>query len=343
MPNSPIAFSRRPHREGDDVLLLDLLRAGFGTWPKVEIQCEPIDHLRWKCSNKPESPGLHRITEVDGQAVSSVFCWVQQVKVGDRWLRNIQGTDRVVHPGFQRRGMGEAITRWRSEHPDDQPCDFQFGPRSGHPAMIRLSERAKQRARSFELGNRIRVLTLPLVDDAGEPVDPPLAASAIGGEIRAVERFDSRMDTFSERASHPYQFFVERGSTHLNWRYADPRAGRFAIRYAEQDGALVGFSVLRISFDRGYIADLLALPDRLDVAAALLDEAIAHLAATHVRRIDWWVNVRHPYQQLARERGFFDKRVVDISCFPHNPALDLSFLTDPSVPAHIAAGDTDLV
>lgn len=343
MSETPPTFSRRAHREGDDVLLLDLLRAGFGTWPKVELQCDPIDHLRWKCANTPESPGLHRITEVDGQAVSSVFCWVQQVKVGDRWLRNIQGTDRVVHPDFQRRGMGDAITKWRREHPDDQPSDFQFGPRSGHPAMIRLSERAKQRERSFELGNRIRVLSLPLVDDAGEPADPPPAGSGIGGQIRAVERFDSRMDVFSERASHPYQFFVERGSTYLNWRYADPRAGRFAIRYAEQDGALVGFSVLRISFDRGYIADLLALPDRPDVAAALLDEAIAHLAAMHVGRIDYWLPARHPYQALTRERGFTDKRVVDISIFPHNSAVDFTFLTDPSVPVHIAAGDTDLV
>jgi hypothetical protein len=34
----PLQFTRRPHREGDDVALLQLLRAAFGEWPNVEIQ-----------------------------------------------------------------------------------------------------------------------------------------------------------------------------------------------------------------------------------------------------------------------------------------------------------------
>ena len=166
MSDAPLTFSRRPHREGDDVLLLDLLIAAFGQWPKVEIQCDPIDHLRWKLSNTPEAPGLHRITEVDGQPASSVFCWVQSVKLRDRLYRNIQGTDRVVRPEVQRRGLAGAINEWRRQHREDQPCDFQFGPRSGHPALLHMQERLGE---SITIGNRVRVLTLPLLDDASAP------------------------------------------------------------------------------------------------------------------------------------------------------------------------------
>lgn len=337
MSGAPLRFSRRPHRVGDDVLLLDLLRAAFGRWPKVELQVDPIDHLRWKLANTPESPGLHRITEVDGRPASSVFCWLQQVKLRDTVYRSIQGTDRVVHPDFQRRGLADEIGRWRREHADDQPCDFQFGPRSGHPAMIRLSERAQRRPTSFAIANRIRVLTLSLRAGAGA------RAASDACTIRSADRFDQHMDNFWPRAAEPYDFIVKRTADYLNWRYADPRAGLFTIRLAERDGELLGYSVLRLSHGRGYIADLLALPDRLDVAASLFDDAVAHFAGRAIPRIDCWLPVRHPYQPLARERAFVDKRVVDIDVYVHNPALDLSFLSDPTVPVHLSAGDTDLV
>ena len=345
MSDSPLTFSRRAHRTGDDVLLLDLLVAGFGKWPKVEIQCDPIDHLRWKLSNTPEAPGLHRITEVDGKPAASVFCWIQNVKLRDTLYRNIQGVDHVAHPDFQRRGLVAARTEWRRNNPDDQPCDFQFGPLSGHPALVHMHQRAEQAGTSLGIGNRIRVLTLPLRDDAGARIEQaaPPAPSASACTIRAVDRFDDRIDDFWQRAAAPYDFIVERTKDYMNWRYADPRAGLFSIHLAEHDGELLGYSTLRVSHERGYIADLLTLPGRLDVAAALVEDAVLTLAALAVSRIDWWVNVRHPYQQLVRARGFVDKRVVDLSCFPHNPALDLSFLTDPAVPVHISAGDTDLV
>jgi len=340
----PPAFTRRAHRAGDDRLLLELLLLGFGTWPKVEVQCDPIDHLRWKLSNTAEAPGIHRITEVDGKPAASVFCWIQNVKIRDRLYRNIQGVDHVAHPEFQGRGLVAARTEWRRNNPDDQPCDFQFGPLSGHPAMVHMRQRAQQAGTSLGIGNRVRVLTLPLLDDAGARVEQALLSpEPCDFTIRVAESFDDRIDDFWLTGAEPYDFIVERTKDYMNWRYADPRAGLFSIHLAERDGELLGYSTLRLSHERGYIADLLTLPDCLDVAEVLLEDAVVTLAALAVTRIDWWIPLRHPYQQLARARGFVDKRIVDIGLFPHNPALDLTFLADPSVPVHFAAGDTDLV
>lgn len=341
----PPAFTRRAHREGDEAMLLDLLVQAFGRWPKIEIACDPADHLRWKLSNTPEAPSIHRITEVDGSPAASVFCWIQNVKLRHGLYRNIQGVDSVAHPDFQRLGLFAARTEWRKQHPDDQPCDFQFGPVSGHPALVHMHQKAEQEGRSLVIGNRVRVLTLPLDEDTSARIERAAVpgASSAPLDIRAVDAFDERIDSFWPLAAAPFEFIVERTRDQLNWRYADPRAGRFSIRLAERDGQLLGYAALRLSHDRGYIADLLTLPERLDVAGALLADAVVTLAALSVSRIDWWVNVRHPYQELARERGFEDKRVVDISLFPNNPALDLTYLADPSVQVHVAAGDTDLV
>jgi hypothetical protein len=322
-----------------------MLEAAFGRpWPRVEIQCDPIEHLRWKLSNTPEAPGIHRITEVDGKPAASVFCWIQNVKLRDGLYRNIQGVDSIADPKFQRLGLFHARAEWRKQHPDDQPSDFQFGPVSGHPALAHLHQKAEQEGRSLVIGNRVRVLTLPL-DHAADRIERAAspAPSSATCDIRPVEAFDDRTDAFWLRAADPYEFIVERTKDQLNWRYADPRAGLFSIHLAERQGEMLGYSALRLSHGRGYIADLLTLPDHLDVAAALLEDAIYTLVGLSVSRIDWWVPIRHPHQRLARERGFVDKRIVDISLYPNKPSVDLTYLTSPSVPVHIAAGDTDLV
>jgi hypothetical protein len=331
-----LEFTRRPHRPGDEEPLLDMLRAAFGRWPAVEIEVDAVDHLRWKLSSSPESPGLHRITEVNGEMASSVFCWVQRLKVGDRLARNIQGTDRVVHPRFQRRGLADAIGRWRRLHADDQPCDLQFNVRSGHPAMLRLEERA--RPRPFILANAIEVLSLPL-DVRFAADDRP------AGAVKEVASFDERIDAFWVEAGRPYAFMVARGKDYMNWRYADRRAGRFMIHIAEEAERLVGYVVTRISWQKGYIADLLALPNRDDVVLSLLAAAGPRLQQANVERIDWWLPASHPYQSVARALGGRLRREVALTAYPHKPRseLDLSFLREEGTAVHIAAGDTDLV
>jgi hypothetical protein len=101
--------------------------------------------------------------------------------------------------------------------------------------------------------------------------------------------------------------------------------------------------VLRLSHDRGYIADLLALPAASTSPRPSSTTPSRTSPGMPASRIDCWLPVRHPYQPLARERGFVDKRVVDIDIYVQNPALDLSFLAGPAVPVHLSAGDTDLV
>jgi hypothetical protein len=210
--------------------------------------------------------------------------------------------------------------------------------------MIVLGERAQQTGTALSLGNRVRVLTLALLDESGVPVEPPTTNLSVGDvTIRATDSFDDRIDDFWMAAAEPFAFMLERTRDQLNWRYADPRAGLFAIHLAEHGDRLLGYSVLRISHERGYIADLLALPRRLDVVKALVDDAVFTLGAIGASRIDWWLANNHPYQEVARGSGFVDKRIVDIDLFPRKNSPDLTFLADPSVVVHIAAGDTDLV
>ena len=334
----PIEFTRRPHREGDEEPLLEMLRAAFGEWPNVEIQVEAIDHLHWKLDGPGGAKGLHRITEVDGRMASSTFCIVQWLKARDRRLHSIQGTDSCVHPDYQKRGLAEAIRRWRRQHPSDQACDVQFGVRSPHPALLRIRKRMSQ---VQTIANELQSLSLDL------PAPAPAAASSLetaAWGIRPIERFDERIDGFWREAAKPYSLIVEKTAEYLNWRYADPRAGLFSIRLAEQGGDVLGYAVLRSSRGKGYLADLLALPGRFDVVQGLVADAVMQVREAGASRLDCWLPAVHPYQDVLRDAGFmFRGTPTAVEIYIHNPDVDLSFLSDPHATVHICAGDTDLV
>jgi hypothetical protein len=330
----PLEFTRRPHREGDHVALLKLLDAAFERWPACEITVDRIDHLRWKLSS-PGASRLHRITEVDGRIASSTFCIVQEVKVRDRVLHGIQGVDSCVHPDYQRRGLVEAIIRYRAANVDEQPCDIQFGVRSPHPAFQRIRGRAPDPV--WPIANRLQALSM-----AGPGPGPPRGSA--GCAIRVVERFDHHIDGFFEEAARPFDFIIARTKDYLNWRYADPRAGRFAIRVAEQGDELLGYAVGRVSHGKGYIADLLALPDRLDVVEALVNDAARYLWDAGVSRVDCWLPAVHPYRDVLERAGFAFRRFpTNLDVIQRTKDIDLSFLEDPAAAVHVCAGDTDLV
>lgn len=337
---------------GTDAALLHLLLVAFGRWPAVEIQVDPIEHLRWKASGLEDSAQLHRITEVDGRIASSVFCIVQRIKVRDGEARSILATDRCVHPDFQRRGLAQAIGRWRRKHPDEQPCDIQFGVQSPHPALQRIRKRVSSGV--YDIANELQAMSLALRprpgEDAGDTQqasDPPRAAAAraaVSWDIVAAERFDKRIDDFWRRAAQPFDFIVVRTEAYMNWRYADPRAGRFAIRLAEEDDELLGYAVLRISHGKGYIADMLALPGRLDVVRSLIDDAVPQLWELGAFRVDCWLPAVHPYQTPLREAGFtFRKRPAELDVNLREMDIDVEFLAEPDAAIHVVAGDTDLV
>lgn len=334
--DNPIEFTRRPHHEGDEVALLELLRAAFGEWPHVAIQVAPIEHLRWKLDGPGGAKGLHRITEVDGRMASSTFCVVQWVKARGNMLHSIQGTDSCVHPDFQQRGLLEGIVRWRREHPHDQACDIQFGVRSPHPAYHKVRKRLSG---PQTIANELQALSVDLQGAAA-----PTTGTSSGLKVHQIEAFDERIDQFWHVASERYDLIIQKTAEYLNWRYADPRAGAFSILLAEEANEILGYAVLRSSRGKGYIADMLALPGRSHVVRELIVSALTYFHDLGAARVDCWLPSVHPYQTVLRKAGFaFRNTPTAVETYVHNPDIDLSFLSNPNAAVHICAGDTDLI
>jgi hypothetical protein len=246
-------------------------------------------------------------------------------------------------------------------------CDLEFGGFARHPAMLKLHEQDGR----IPLGGGMETLIAPLTVRSAarvlklQPGRSPaeLARSAVafaqwtmsrrahqnrrhGVTIRDVERFDGRVVAFGAEAVEPFEFVLERTQAYLNWRYADPRAGAFGIKLAEEYGRMAGYAVLRKTNGNAHLADILASPGRDDVVEALAVAALEHFREAGEPTVHFLMAKNHVYEQTLRRCGFAGKRKrkVPPDFLPMRLAEDeLGSLTKPDLRSHFVLGDTDTI
>ena len=341
----PPGWAPRFYEQRDEEAVLRLLPEAFDGWPKVTATVPAPEHLRWKLASHPSGPRQCLVAEIDGRVVGFQCYWFQQLKIGDRLLLAKQSMDFCVHPDFQRMGIRTAMQRMAQRSPR-RNFQVNFGLTSGHPAMRKL-ERNAIRANlpgPTRLANSIEALVRKRSAGGPAPV-PSLEDGEDAWTLRRVPAFDRRIDAFWEQAAQPFVAIVARRCEYLNWRYADARAGNFSITVALEGGAILGYIVSCVSRGRGYIADLLALPGRTEVADALIGRSVADLDNAGSSTIECWSPRHHPYRELWQAWGFSHRRrEVPISMRHAREYVDdMPFRDDPKAAVHITIGDTDLV
>lgn len=330
-------FAWRRYRAGDEEGLLRLLERTFDGWPAIETSVEPIDHLRWKIHAERDPPLMHSIIEADGRIVGAVLAFLQSFKIGGTVVGGRQGTDIAADPDFQGQGVGKLlIEAGERENPKHYDFELHVGSRSRHPAMSTV--RSQVYDASSPLAHEVEVLMAPL---AGPP--PSVGAHSAWSISEATE-FDDRIGPFFEEASTPFDLIVVRTKDYLNWRYADPRAGRFRIRLAESGGRLVGYSVTTSLRRHGYIADLLTLPGRVDVAESLLHDALAAFREAGLQSGRCWAPHGHPYLGALGRSGFTGrKQPRHVTYRAHRNPERAHVLSEPEARVHLMIGDSDNV
>ncbi|MEZ4503894.1 MAG: hypothetical protein R3C39_14825 [Dehalococcoidia bacterium] len=168
-------------------------------------------------------------------------------------------------------------------------------------------------------------------------------AGSRGFRITTTERFDERFEAFIAVASGAFDFIHERSLAFLNWRYRDARAGSFVVRAVEHGDDVLGYIATRIDGQRARIGDLLVLPNRDDVTAALLEDAISLGRRHGVSTLEMRLAKRHPYRGAAHRAGFVVRReTAGETIETYGDRLpELTLLRDPNAQVHITLGDSD--
>lgn len=342
--------------------ILALYARAFTRWPRLDPPVSRAEYLRWKM----ESPGAPFAAVVGRLGSRLVFARTvvrYDVRVHGARRVMIDLPDLAVEPEYQGQRISSVGSAWAEQR---LPSDLQIED-STHPRVAGRTLRTGSRP----VANCVR--PLHLVCDVRRWASEwrsirriPEAAAVLAarwlaagwslharrsraasptGAIRTVTRFDARADCFFERAAAPFDLIFEAGRDYLNWRYCDRRAGPFVVRAFERAGELEGYAVARAAPPEGFVAELLALPGRLDVVEALARDVTGLLREKGAARIVCWLPARHPYRSVLRRLGF-------LSLGRHFPSRyraervrleDLEFLERRSARLHYVIGNTDIV
>ncbi len=148
---------------------------------------------------------------------------------------------------------------------------------------------------------------LRLVDEA--------LGSAFGGGLRAevIEEFDESFDELFEKVASGVPCVPEKDAAFLRWRYG-PGSPQYPVTVlGVKDGeTLLGYAVLMVisTGQDGYVLDLTTLPERRDVAQALLRESIRFFrqAGVQIIRYRFAGSPTSPRPDDLRRLGFFYRK-----------------------------------
>jgi GNAT superfamily N-acetyltransferase len=330
MASAPPGWFPRYYRPEDDEQIVELLQASFDGWPKVEVAASPLDHLRWKLASPVNAWRQNIVGEAAGRLISTRLYVLRDSSVCGRPMICKLGLETCVHPDYRNAGVMSVIQDYADERLQEIDVHLLY---SQHPALLHI--RKRQTVVPFR-----RIISLVRTADAAPEATAPTAWT-----IEERPSFDSRIDVLFDRAKQEFALLLDRKQQFMNWRYCDPRGGAFSIKTAEQDGHFLGYIVTTIAHGEGYIADLLALPGRLDIVDSLVAAAIDSLRTAGVARTESWTSRGHPYEEVLARRGFDQKkRTIRFSYRPCRASLaDLSGLRDASSAIHLMPGDTDVI
>ena len=145
-------------------------------------------------------------------------------------------------------------------------------------------------------------------------VDEALGGVSGGGlRVEVLEGFDESFDELFEKVASSVPCVPEKDSSFLRWRYG-PGSPQFPVSIlgVKEGEALLGYAVLMVTLSGqdGYVLDLTTLPERCDVARALLWESVCYFrrAGAQIVRYRFLESTTTPQTSDLRRLGFFYRK-----------------------------------
>ncbi len=352
-------FVARAAELTDAPAMLRVVQHAFRRWPAVPIDVSPLEHLEWKMTPPGGDVRYHTVVTLDGEVVASKLRWVARDRLRGHEYVTDSGADFAVAPTYQGRGLGRLTVDFETKG-DRSRGEIAFDlvstnviirdaiGREGKIARPLCAWSRPLRARSFVSANLRSGGPFRLARAAITALARRVAGRREVGALEVVlfDRFDQRADALWSEAQLQFDFARVRDAEFLNWRYADPRAGRANILGAVEAGELLGYAVVRPAERSLNLADLLVHPGHPDAGIALLRSASELGRVEGATSIIAWLPPAHPYEELLSAAGFVPSRTALANEYfqprGHDQAAPLlEAFADPSLREHVTMGDFD--
>jgi hypothetical protein len=322
-------YEIRLYQSGDEKQIIPLLESVFGRWPGLANGCNPPEHWRWKYQENP----FKRLDQIavgvsKNLIVGCRHSFPLRIKIGNGVFWGVHIGDTVVSPSFRRMGIWTKMNELNEQKMRESGLSLCYCV-TNNPILVKsLTKRyrkfphivmnlsrindvdlhLKKRSVKYAFMKKNGFRLLELINRFRNTLRPS-TSSYYDFYIQEVNIFDDRINVFWEEIKDQYSFIIERSPDYLNWRYCDPRAGNYLIKIAHGDGKILGYIVLTINkhqkdYPLGNIVDLLALPNRPNVADALIVDAVNHFTRNNINFISCLAIKNHPYSAIFKRNGF---------------------------------------
>jgi hypothetical protein len=358
--------------------VIDLVRRAYNGGPVwFQLPVAPEEHLLWKLAS-PLGAAVTYIRDGAGQVVGFTGTVKRSWLIQGQRVVGQDGIDLALDPSWQQRGVPRAAQRARRGEGWQPGVEFGLGWAT-HPANRKIAIEQGRIAPGNPVHDYVRVLRPSWRRNRRTLRGPSRTAAQIistersryqsalrtlrlfggfirslaerrphrparGLTIRTADRFDE-LAAFLPKALSGFDFIQERTPEYLQWRYLDPRSGPFTVRVAEEGRTPLGYAITAVRDGEAYVADLLVLPEREDVAAAMLRDVVAVARQSGVDAVRIRLPGRHRYTAAVRRSGFFDlgARAGELlNPGPSDPA-HFELFSEADLSVHLVYGDSDVV
>ena len=300
----------------------------------MDLQCTLLEHWTWKHVDNPFEKSIILVAQKNGRVVGANHTILLKIKIGDEVAIGGQATDLAVHPDFRRIGVRTKMRVSKYGYCERAGVKFYLAV-SGNPIVIRSEIRRRNPQFPHRILNLVKLEDIDLqlqkmpvknawIKKFGYHAVKTMNSlrNAFTGikhpnqdiKISEITTFDERIDEFWSKVSEHYRYMVERNQDYLNWRYCDPRAGGFRVKIATEGSKVLGYGVLKINrfledYHVGFIVDLLTLPNRPEVAKALVVDAVDYFEENDVNIVNALVISGHPYERILKRHGFLESGI----------------------------------
>lgn len=275
-----MGFIARRYEEGDEIKIVDLLTKIFGKWPQFDLDCDPVAHWKWKYLENSSKKSTVTLVDDGGKIIGSHHRIYNRAKLGSKTQLIAQATDLGTHPEYRRMGVNTLLNQQNKDlEKYDQmkltywvttnPIVIDSNKKGGSSpfvhnvnSLIKIRDIEKH---FIARGNTdfVKKTGLQMINKINQ-VKQTFQQKNDDKNIRKINYFDEKIINFWEKSSSSYNFMMEATPEYLNWRYCDPRGGKYSIYIYEKNEKIQGYIVLRINrmdpnYSEGYIVELSAL------------------------------------------------------------------------------------